>query len=277
MCSSRLWAWGLRSPLGWGCPTRWSGCHSELCRSLHRGGRRSWTESKERKLKKLLQKVLSQEITQKSTLKSTKKRTLAGEYSEKYSKKYWKKCVKKHSRRTELKKVLQKVLEKILKKVLPSVSTLGRKVTLTEKCITNLEEAFIADKALEQIKRLSATTSLWVLCILVGEIQRYWPHKHIWIHESTCCCNCAQFGIYLFTCLRIFISERNVFWGIEGLSARCVIWFMKLINWKMNVHESKVGANWRVKGQCHFSVSKAPGALIRENTIIEIQFAFLPT
>ena len=35
--------------------------------------------------------------------------------------------------------------EKILKKVLPSVSTLGRKVTLTEKCITNLEEAFIAD------------------------------------------------------------------------------------------------------------------------------------
>ena len=201
-------------------------------------GRRSWTESKERKLKKLLQKVLSQEITQKSTLKSTKKRTLAGEYSEKYSKKYWKKCVKKHSRRTELKKVLQKVQEKILKKVLPSVSTLGRKVTLTEKCITNLEEAFIADKALEQIKRLSATTSLWVLCILVGEIQRYWPHKHIWIHESTCCCNCAQFGIYLFTCLRIFISERNVFWGIEGLSARCVIWFMKLINWKLNVHES---------------------------------------
>ena len=124
------------------------------------GGRRSWTESKERKLKKILQKVLSQEITQKSTLKSTKKRTLAGEYSEKYSKKYWKKCVKKHSRRTELKKVLQKVQEKILKKVLPSVSTLGRKVTLTEKCITNLEEAFIADKALEQIKRLSATTSL---------------------------------------------------------------------------------------------------------------------
>ena len=44
--------------------------------------------------------------------------------------------------------------------MLPSVSTLGRKVTLTEKCITNLEEAFIADKALEQIKRLSATTSL---------------------------------------------------------------------------------------------------------------------
>ena len=127
---------------------------------LYQGGRRSWTESKERKLKKLLQKVLSQEITQKSTLKSTKKRTLAGEYSEKYSKKYWKKCVKKHSRRTELKKVLQKVQEKILKKVLPSVSTLGRKVTLTEKCITNLEEAFIADKALEQIKRLSATTSL---------------------------------------------------------------------------------------------------------------------
>ena len=76
------------------------------------------------------------------------------------AKKYWKKCVKKHSRRTELKKVLQKVQEKILKKVLPSVSTLGRKVTLTEKCITNLEEAFIADKALEQIKRLSATTSL---------------------------------------------------------------------------------------------------------------------
>ena len=127
---------------------------------LCRGGRRSWTESKEIKLKKMLQKVLSQEITQKSTLKSTKKRTLAGEYSEKYSRKYWKKCVKKHSRRTELKKVLQKVQEKILKKVLPSVSTLGRKVTLTEKCITNLEEAFIADKALEQIKRLSATTSL---------------------------------------------------------------------------------------------------------------------
>ena len=160
-------------------------------------GRRSWTESKERKLKKI-----------------TPKSTLAGDYSKKYSKKYQKKdscrgvlgkvlekvlekCVKKHSRRTELKKVLQKVQEKILKKVLPSVSTLGRKVTLTEKCITNLEEAFIADKALEQIKRLSATTSLWVLCILVGEIQRYWPHKHIWIHESTCCCNCAQFGIYL--------------------------------------------------------------------------------
>ena len=98
--------------------------------------------------------------TKKSTLKSTKKRTLAREYSEKYSKKYWKKCVKKHSRRTELKKVLKKVQEKILKKVLPSVSTLGRKVTLIEKCITNLEEAFIADKALEQIKRLSATTSL---------------------------------------------------------------------------------------------------------------------
>ena len=110
----------------------------------------------------MLQKVLSQEITQKSTLKSTKKRTLAGEYSEKYSKKYWKKCVKKHSRRTELKKVLQKVQEKILKKVLPSVSTLGRKVTLTEKCITNLEEAFIANKALEQIKCLSATTEFFV-------------------------------------------------------------------------------------------------------------------
>ena len=32
---------------------------------LSKRGRRSWTESKERKLKKLLQKVLSQEITQK--------------------------------------------------------------------------------------------------------------------------------------------------------------------------------------------------------------------
>ena len=67
---------------------------------------------------------------------------------------------KKALSQNRTKKVLQKVQKKILKKVLLLVSTLGRKVTLTEKCITNLEEAFIADKALEQIKRLSATTSL---------------------------------------------------------------------------------------------------------------------
>ena len=120
--------------------------------------------------------------------------------------------------------------EKILKKVLPSVSTLGRKVPLTGKCITNLEEAFIANKALEQIKMFVG--NYWVLCILVGEIQRYWPHKHIWIHESTCWCNCAAF-----TCSHAceFLSLRET---IEGLSAWCVIWFMKLINWKLNVHES---------------------------------------
>ena len=81
------------------------------------------------------------------TKKITPKSTLAGDYSKKCYKKYQKKdscrgvlgkvlekvlekVRKKHSRRTELKKAQQKVLEKILKKVLPSVSTLGRKVTL---------------------------------------------------------------------------------------------------------------------------------------------------
>ena len=69
---------------------------------------------------------------------------------------------KKALSQNRTKKVVQKVQEKILKKVLPSVSTLGRKVPLTGKCITNLEEAFIANKALEQIKCLSATTEFFV-------------------------------------------------------------------------------------------------------------------
>ena len=61
------------------------------------GGRRSWTKSKERKLKKI-----------------TPKSTFAGDYSKKYSKKY----EKKDSCRGVLGKVLEKVLEKMRKKAL---------------------------------------------------------------------------------------------------------------------------------------------------------------
>ena len=91
-----------------------------------------------------------QEITQKSTLKSTQKSTLAGEYSKKYSKMYWKKCIKKYYRRTEHKKVRQKLLKKDTKESASISEYSQRNVNLTEKCITNLEEAFIAKKHLHK-------------------------------------------------------------------------------------------------------------------------------
>ena len=45
---------------------------------------------------------------------------------------------------------------------------------------------------------------------------------------------------------------------------------MKKIN-RMTVHlQYKGGANWRVKKQSHISISKAPEALFREDTVFKI-------
>ena len=63
---------------------------------------------------------------------------------------YWKKCIKKYYRRTEHKKVRQKLLKKDTKESASISEYSQRNVNLTEKCITNLEEAFIAKKHLHK-------------------------------------------------------------------------------------------------------------------------------